>query len=164
MKHKDTKTQRHKERQRSFDRVFRGSAKILRRGYSPPGTGGEYPRYAAMFLCAFVSLCFLAIHPSWLMAQLPAAAPSAVGMSSTQLAHIRDAVEKAEVEVIRFRIIARGRVHEERGKQFFVAGKDKFLLPASPKIPSDGTISIEGTVDDSADPLQLKVLRFKLLK
>jgi len=46
-----------------------------------------------MFLCAFVSLCFLAIHPSWLMAQLPATAPPAVGMSPTQLAHIRDAVE-----------------------------------------------------------------------
>src|SRR2546422_1422771 len=40
MKHTDTETQRHKGRPRSFDRIFRGSAKILRRGYSPPGTGG----------------------------------------------------------------------------------------------------------------------------
>jgi hypothetical protein len=77
---------------------------------------------------------------------------------------IRDAVAKAEVEVVRFRITARGRVHEEGGKRFFVAGKDKFLLGASPKIPSEGLILLEGTVDDSAEPLQLKVLQFKSLK
>ena len=77
---------------------------------------------------------------------------------------IRDAVAEAEVEVVRFRITARGRVHEEGGKRFFVAGKDKFLLVASPKIPSEGPVSIEGIVDDSAEPLQLKVLQFKPLK
>ena len=77
---------------------------------------------------------------------------------------IRDAVGKAEVEVVRFRISARGRVHEEAGKRFFVAGKEKFLLVASPEIPSAGPVSIEGTVDDSAEPLQLKVLQFKPVK
>ena len=77
---------------------------------------------------------------------------------------IRDAVAKAEVEVLRFRITARGRVHEEGGKRFFVAGKDKFLLVGSPKIFSEGLILLEGTVDDSAEPLQLKVLQFKPLK
>ena len=45
-----------------------------------------------------------------------------------------------------------------------MAGKDKFLLVASPKIPSEGLILLEGTVDDSAEPLQLKVLQFKSLK
>src|SRR5437879_3481695 len=75
---------------------------------------------------------------------------------------IRDAV--AKVEVVRFRITARGRVHEEGRKRFFVAGKDKFLLVASPKISTEGLISLEGTVDDSTEPLQLKVLQFKSLK
>jgi hypothetical protein len=84
--------------------------------------------------------------------------------ASFQPWNIRAAVAKAEVEVVRFRIIARGRVHEEGGKRFFVAGKDKFLLVASPKILSAGSISIEGTVDDSAEPLQLKVLQFKPFK
>jgi hypothetical protein len=84
--------------------------------------------------------------------------------ASFQPWEIRDAVAKAEVEVVRFRVSARGRVHEEGGKRFFVAGKDKFLLVASPKIPSESPISIEGTVDDSAEPLQLKVLQFKPLK
>ena len=77
---------------------------------------------------------------------------------------IRDAVAKADVEVLRFRIIAQGRVHEEGGKRFFVAGKDRFLLVASSRISSEGTISIEGTVDDSTEPLQLKLLQFKSLK
>ena len=77
---------------------------------------------------------------------------------------IREAVVKAEVAVVRFLIVARGHVHEEGGKRFFVAGKDKFLLAASPKIPSEGTISIEGTVDDSAEPLQLQISQFKPLK
>ena len=77
---------------------------------------------------------------------------------------IREAVAKADVEVVRFRITARGRVHEEAGKRFFVAGKDKFLLVASPKIPSESSISIEGTVDDSAEPLRLQILQFKSLK
>ena len=84
--------------------------------------------------------------------------------ASFQPRDIRDAVGKAGVEVVRFRIIARGRVHEEGGKRFFVAGKDKFLLVASPKILSEGSFSIEGTVDDSAEPLQLKVLQFKPFK
>jgi hypothetical protein len=74
---------------------------------------------------------------------------------------IRDAVARAEVEVVRFRITARGRVHEEGGKRFFVAGKDKFLLVASPQISSEKPISIDGTVDDSSEPLKLKVVQFK---
>ena len=76
---------------------------------------------------------------------------------------IRDAVGKAGVEVVRFRITARGRVHEEAGKRFLVAGKDEFLLVASPKMPSKGSISIEGIVDDSARPLQLQISQFKPL-
>ncbi|HYT53344.1 MAG TPA: hypothetical protein VEQ38_01430 [Verrucomicrobiae bacterium] len=84
--------------------------------------------------------------------------------ASFQPWNIRAAVAKAKVEVVRFRIIARGRVHEEGSKRFFVAGKDKFLLVGSPKILSEGSISIEGTVDDSVAPLQLKVLQFKPFK
>jgi hypothetical protein len=77
---------------------------------------------------------------------------------------IREAVAKAEVAVVRFQIIARGHVHEEAGKRFFVAGKNKFLLPASAKIPSESAISIEGTVDDSAEPFRLQISQFKPLK
>jgi len=84
--------------------------------------------------------------------------------ASFQPSQIRNAVAEADVKVVRFQITARGRVHEEGGKRFFVAGKDKFLLVASPKIPSGDPVSVEGTVNDSAEPLQLKVLQFKSLK
>src|SRR3972149_202253 len=48
---------------------------------------------------------------------------------------IRDAVGKAEVDVVRFQIQARGRVQVEGTKQFFVAGKDRFLLVNSSALP-----------------------------
>jgi hypothetical protein len=84
--------------------------------------------------------------------------------ASFQPAQIRRAVAEAEVKVVRFRISAEGRVREQAGKRFFLAGKDKFLLMGSPEIPVSGPISIEGTVDDSAVPLQLKLLQFQLIK
>ena len=80
---------------------------------------------------------------------------------------IRDALEKTEVGVVQMQISARGRVQEQGAKRFFLAGKDKFLLvpsPASPKIPSDTPVSIEGIVNDHTDPMQLRVLTFKPLK
>src|SRR2546430_700560 len=70
-KHKDTKAQR----KSSFSR-------------------GSYSRLSAAFLCAFVSLCFLATALAQSsIAPLPTAAPAAVGMSAAQLAYIREAVE-----------------------------------------------------------------------
>jgi hypothetical protein len=81
--------------------------------------------------------------------------------ASFQPREIRDAVAEAEVEVVRFRISARGRVDEEKGERFFVAGKEKFLLVADSKVPFEGPVSIEGIVDDSAAPLRLKVLQSK---
>lgn len=78
-------------------------------------------------------------------------------------AEIRAAVGKAGVKVLRFRISARGRIQEEAGKRFFLAGEEKFLLSAAPKIP-DGLLSIEGSVDDAGAPLQLKILKFNAVK
>jgi len=87
--------------------------------------------------------------------------------ASFQPADIRGALKKTEVGVAQFQIGARGRVQEQGGKQFFVAGKDKFLLvpvPNSPKIPIGSTISIEGIVDDHPSPMELKVMTFKTLQ
>jgi len=77
---------------------------------------------------------------------------------------IRDALGKTDVGVVQFQISARGSVQEEGGKSFFVAGKDKFLLVAPPKIPSASPVSIEGIVNDRADPMELKILTLKELK
>ena len=84
--------------------------------------------------------------------------------SSFQPQDIRDAVGKADVSVIQFRIAARGRVQEEGGKRFFIAGKSRFLLLNSPNIPTDSPVSILGTVDDSTNPLTLKVVEFNTSK
>jgi|SRR3954468_24967379 hypothetical protein len=78
-------------------------------------------------------------------------------------AELRAAVGKAGVKVVRFRISARGRVQEEGGKRFFLAGDDKFLLASAPKISLDRPLSIEGSVDDAAAPWQLRIFKSKPL-
>ena len=82
--------------------------------------------------------------------------------SAFQPADIRAAVGKAGVKVVRFRIAARGRVEEQDGKRYFLAGEDKFILAVPVKI-ADGSMAIEGTVDDGATPWQLKILKSKPL-
>jgi hypothetical protein len=81
-----------------------------------------------------------------------------------QPAEIRTALKKTEVGVAQFQIGARGRLQEQAGKQFFVAGKDRFVIvPAanSPKIPAGSTVSVEGVVNDSANPMELRVMTVK---
>src|SRR5689334_11340008 len=75
---------------------------------------------------------------------------------------IRAAVGKAGVKVVRFRIDARGHLEEQGGKRYFLAGEDKFLVAAPAKM-ANGPVSIEGTVDDAAEPWQLKILKSKPL-
>src|SRR5213080_3333289 len=41
---------------------------------------------------------------------------------------LRDALQKTEVGIVQLQISARGRLQREGGKQFFIAGKDKFAL------------------------------------
>jgi hypothetical protein len=84
--------------------------------------------------------------------------------ASFQPKAIRDAVGEIGVEVVRFHIMARGTVNEEDGRQFFTAGKDRFLVVNSSKLPTDGTLGIAGTVDDSTNPPQVKIDDSKQLK
>ena len=63
-----------------------------------------------------------------------------------------------------FQITARGRVQQEGGKQFLIAGKDRFeVLSAidSPAIPPDTPVLIEAILWDKAAPMQVKVLTVK---
>ena len=76
---------------------------------------------------------------------------------------IRDAVGKAEVDVVRFQIQARGRVSVEGNKPFFVAGKNRFLLVNSPKMPAGTLLLVGGDVKDGVSPLELRVKEFKPL-
>jgi hypothetical protein len=66
--------------------------------------------------------------------------------SSFQPAALRNALKKTEVGVAEIQIGARGRLQEQGGKQFFVAGKDRFVLvsaPKSPKVPAGTNDSLE---------------------
>ena len=84
--------------------------------------------------------------------------------ASFQPKAIRDSVGEIGVDVVRFHIMARGTAKEEDGKQFFTAGKDRFLVVGSSKLPTEGPLGIAGTVDDSTNPPQLKIDDFKQLK
>jgi len=79
---------------------------------------------------------------------------------------IRDVLEPLKVGVDQFQISARGRVQEQGGKRFFLAGKDKFLLAAAasvPPIPTDTPVLIEGILNDRAQPMELRALNFRPL-
>ena len=80
---------------------------------------------------------------------------------------IREALKKTDVGVVQFQISARGRLQEQGGKRFFVAGKEKFVLvqaPNGPQVPVDTPVLIEGTVNDRVDPMELKVMTVKPIK
>ena len=79
---------------------------------------------------------------------------------------IREVLRPLEVGVVQFQISARGRVQEQGGKRFFIAAKDKFVLPASanaPGIPLDAPVLVEAILNDRTDPMEVKILNFKPL-
>jgi hypothetical protein len=79
-------------------------------------------------------------------------------------AGIRALLQRLQVGVTQFQISARGRAHEEGGKQLFAAGKYRFVLTTTintPDIPRDTPISIEGILNDKVDPMDIRVLTVK---
>ena len=79
-------------------------------------------------------------------------------------AAIRKILQPLEVGVSQFQIGARGRVQEQAGKRFFIAGKDKFLVldaVNSPTVPLDAPVRIEGILYDRATPMEVIVLSVK---
>jgi cation transport ATPase len=79
---------------------------------------------------------------------------------------IRDALKRIDVGVLQFQISARGRVRDEGGHRVFVAGKDRFALAAAadaPQVPTDTAVLIEATVNDQADPMELKLMTVKTI-
>jgi copper chaperone CopZ len=79
---------------------------------------------------------------------------------------IRKVLKPLEVGVVQFQISARGRVQEQNGKQFFIAGKEKFALAAAANnsaIPLDTPVSIEAILNDHTHPMEVKILNFKPL-
>ena len=75
---------------------------------------------------------------------------------------IRDLLRPLDVGVVQFQINARGQVRQVSGKNFLVAGKDKFLLvgDVAPSIARDTTVIVEGILKDQVTPMELKILNF----
>jgi copper chaperone CopZ len=79
-------------------------------------------------------------------------------------AAIRRILKSMEVGVVEFQINARGRVEEQGGKRFFVAGKNRFAMAAAPNPPPVGPlVSIEAILNDGVTPMEVKILNFKPL-
>src|SRR5712691_10239100 len=86
--------------------------------------------------------------------------------SAFQPKDLRDIFQKTDVTVTQMQISARGRVQEQAGKRFFIAGKDKFLLVSAAnttQLPSDTPVMIEAVVNDKTDPMELRIMTFKPL-
>jgi hypothetical protein len=84
--------------------------------------------------------------------------------SAFQPKDLRDIFQKTDVSVTQMQISARGRVQEQAGKRYFVAGKDKFLLVTaanSPQVPAETPITIEAVVNDRATPMEVRIMTFK---
>jgi copper chaperone CopZ len=79
-----------------------------------------------------------------------------------QPAEIRKILARVEVPIAVFQIRARGRVQEQDGKRYFQAGKDKFVLvpggPDAPQVAPETLVEIDATLNDKANPMELKVL------
>jgi hypothetical protein len=82
-------------------------------------------------------------------------------------AALRSAAEEAEAAFLLIQVIARGRMVEEGAKHFFIAGEDRFLVieptGSAPPLPavSDAALSVIASVDDSNDPIRLKIVQSK---
>ncbi len=84
--------------------------------------------------------------------------------ASFQPKELRDVLKKTEVGVTQFQISARGRVQEQAGKRFFLAGKDRFLLVTganATQVPLNTTVSVEAVINDRVEPMELRVMTFK---
>jgi hypothetical protein len=78
-------------------------------------------------------------------------------------AAIRKLLQSWKVGVVQFQISARGQIQRKGEKQFFLTGKDTFLVVSSPQdLSSAGApVLIEGIVDDHSNPMGVRVLDFK---
>jgi copper chaperone CopZ len=82
--------------------------------------------------------------------------------ASFQPKEYREAIAKAEVRVREFHAAMRGKVEEQDGKQYFVVGKDRFLITKSSKpVPLGVVVGVMALVDDSSLPYKITVDDFK---
>jgi len=79
---------------------------------------------------------------------------------------LRDALKRTDVGVLQLQVSARGRIERRARESVFIAGRDLFVIagfPVGMTIPPDVPILIEGVVNDLVNPMELKVLSFRLI-
>ena len=77
---------------------------------------------------------------------------------------LRMAAEAAETRFPIIQLVARGHVVEEGEKHFFMAGEDKFLViepgaSGNPLPAANEDVSVVASLDDSSDPLRIKIVQ-----
>jgi len=80
---------------------------------------------------------------------------------------LHEALKKTDVGIVQLQIGARGRIEGQSEKRFFVAGNDRFAVVSTPngaEIPVNTPLAIEGILNDQAQPMELKILTFKIEK
>jgi len=80
---------------------------------------------------------------------------------------LHEALKKTDVGIVQLQIGARGRIEGQSEKRFFVAGNDRFAVVSTPngaEIPVNTPLGIEGILNDQAQPMELKILTFKIAK
>lgn len=71
----------------------------------------------------------------------------------------REAIMMAEVRVATFHVSMRGKVDQQGGKMYFVAGPNRFLIAKPPKdLPVGVPLGVMATVDDSTEPFSITSL------
>ncbi len=89
------------------------------------------------------------------------------GRGSFDPAALREAVGYANVTILRFEIQARGRIRVRGDVQVFIAGRNRFQLVNSPKMPDDQTLLISGEIlgetAEQTELIELKVLDFQVI-
>ncbi len=80
-------------------------------------------------------------------------------------AEIRKVLEPLKVGIAQFEVSARGSMQNQGGKQFFVAGKDRFVLSSAanaPRLPSETPVVVEAILNDKVSPMELRIVSFKV--
>jgi hypothetical protein len=76
--------------------------------------------------------------------------------ASLDVARIKDVLQPLGVGVTQLEITARGRLQEQEGKRYFVAGKNRFRLSGAAGVPVDATVSIKGVITEPLERMELR--------
>ena len=76
--------------------------------------------------------------------------------ASLDVARIKDVLQPLGVGVTQLEITARGRLQEQEGKRYFVAGKNRFRVSGAARVPGDATVSIKGVITEPLERMELR--------